>query len=297
MTTLRKVLPLFLLALAMVWTSPHATAQTPPDCSFTFNFIGDSTQNAVSNLSQNTPCVNWRVTFSTNGTLSSTITFYTSPDATVWTAVPNTVCSSSVQPPCILQGANPMTGQQGMMYLASYGNYVQIRVSASSGSGAGSVRAYGAKGATASGGGGGTGGGGISPSPCTVAGGGANGTVAFGALTAAAASQEITIRTAVPGTARYYGILLSETTQFAGTTGLTVSMGRPGVSTHAEMTNGVNFPLQVSTGDFNYFSTRPIPPQITTTYNVVLNFAVTSGNVNAANAGLLTWEVCAYGAR
>jgi hypothetical protein len=74
-------------------------------------------------------------------------------------------------------------------------------------------------------------------------------------------------------------------------------MGRPGSSTHAELTNGVLFPLQVSTGDFNYVSTRPAPPQITGTYNIVLNFAVTSGNVNAATAGSVTWEVCGYAAR
>jgi hypothetical protein len=74
-------------------------------------------------------------------------------------------------------------------------------------------------------------------------------------------------------------------------------MGRPGSTTHAELTNGINFPLQASTDDFNYLSTHPIPPQITGTYDIVLNFAVTSGNVNAASAGVLTWEVCGYAAR
>jgi hypothetical protein len=29
----------------------------------------------------------------------------------------------------------------------------------------------------------------------------------------------------------------------------------------------------------------------------VLNFTVTSGNVKAATAGLLTWEVCGHAAR
>jgi hypothetical protein len=63
------------------------------------------------------------------------------------------------------------------------------------------------------------------------------------------------------------------------------------------MTNGINFPLMVSGGDVNYVSTRPIPPQITGTYSIALNFAVTAGNVNAATAGSLTWEVCGYAAR
>ena len=123
------------------------------------------------------------------------------------------------------------------------------------------------------------------------------GTVSHTALTTAAASQEITIQTAMSGDVRYDSIVLSETTQFAGDTGLTVSMGRPGSTTHAEMTNGINFPLQVSAGDFNFLETRPIPPQITSTYNLVLNFAVTSGNVNTASAGVLTWEVCGHSAR
>lgn len=513
MTKLRKVLPLFLLALAMVWTSPHATAQNNPDCSFTFTFTADANGQTVSNLSQNTPCVNWRVTLSATGSLTTLATFQTSPDGVTWTAVPNTLCSTTAQPPCIIQGANPINGSQGMVYMAAYGSYVRVITSGSAGAGTGTIRAYGSKGSSPSAsiisGGGGAGfifqtadplgpctvgtpnvqntvtgaqyacvgpagpnagtyaliiaansnplnfyytntassiatylqatatpfspkttltfaaipigttafqnwatnagipglaslpagvytqhihalksaGGnatlhtqfwevsatgvdiaqigqteetGILPgaeteftmefvnantyvfqstasrvvgrvfatitgiatsiqifvggtadthmslpsntgsagaSPCTPPAGGANGTVAFSALTAAAASQEITIETAVSGNFRYYEVLLSETTQFAGTTGLTVSMGRPGPTTHAELTNGILFPLMVSSGDANYVATSPIPPQITTTYDVVLNFAVTAGNVNAANAGLLTYEVCGYAAR
>jgi hypothetical protein len=125
----------------------------------------------------------------------------------------------------------------------------------------------------------------------------AHGTTSYTALTAAAASQEIAIQTGISGNIRYAGVLLSETTQFVGGTGLTVSMGRPGSSTNAEMTNGYLFPLMVSGGDVNYVSTRPIPPQMTSTYSIVLNFAVTAGNVNAVTAGSLTWEVCGYAAR
>jgi len=53
----------------------------------------------------------------------------------------------------------------------------------------------------------------------------------------------------------------------------------------------------VSSGDVNFWTSRPIPPQLTSTYSLVLNFAVTAGNVNAATAGSLTWEVCGYAAR
>jgi hypothetical protein len=119
--------------------------------------------------------------------------------------------------------------------------------------------------------------------------------VSYTALTAAAASQEITIQTGISGNARWDQIMVSETTQFAGATGLTVSMGRPGTN-NMEMT-GAQVPLMVSSGDANYWTARPIPPQLTGTYAIVLNFAVTSGNVNAATAGALTWEVCGYAAR
>ena len=108
-------------------------------------------------------------------------------------------------------------------------------------------------------------------------------------------SGEVTIQTSVPGDFRWDQVLVSESTQFAGVTGLTVSMGRPG-SNNYEMT-GTQVPLMVSGGDTNYWSARPIPPQLSGTYSIVLNFSVTSGNVNTATAGVLTWEVCGYAAR
>ena len=123
----------------------------------------------------------------------------------------------------------------------------------------------------------------------------ASGTVPASALTAAATNQEITIHTGISGKVRWDQVMVSETTQFAGVTGLTVSMGRPGTN-NSEMT-GAQVPLMVSSGDANFWGARPIPPQLTGTYSIVLNFTVTSGNVNAATAGLLTWEVCGYAAR
>ena len=123
----------------------------------------------------------------------------------------------------------------------------------------------------------------------------ASGTVPASALTAAATNQEITIHTGISGKVRWDQVMVSETTQFAGATGLTVSMGRPGTNNY-EMT-GAQVPLMVSSGDANFWGARPIPPQLTGTYSIVLNFTVTSGNVNAATAGLLTWEVCGYAAR
>lgn len=96
-------------------------------------------------------------------------------------------------------------------------------------------------------------------------------------------SGEVTIQTGVSGNMRWDQVLISETTQFAGLNGLTVSMGRPGTTNHDEMT-GAMVPLMVSGGDANYWSTRPIPPQITSTYSIVLNFAVPT----YYNAGTVT---------
>ncbi len=156
--------------------------------------------------------------------------------------------------------------------------------------------------------GGGGGGGGGSSDPAIWSGGTqvqrlmqcATGTVASTALTAAAASQEITIQTGaggsgISGNVRWDHVLISESTQFTGTTGLTVSMGRTGSSNY-ELT-GTQVALGVSGGDANFWYARPSPPQLSSAYNVVLNFATTTGNVNAATAGSLTWELCGYAAR
>lgn len=144
--------------LLLLWGLP-LFAQN--ECAWTFTATGDATQTAQSNLSGNTPCANWRITYSVTGTLATTVTFQTSPDNSSWTSVPNTVCSSSVQPPCIFQGTNPLTGTtQGMSLFAAYGTYVRVTTSSSSGTGTATIRGYGAKGASASSGNGIGGGGG-----------------------------------------------------------------------------------------------------------------------------------------
>lgn len=127
----------------------------------------------------------------------------------------------------------------------------------------------------------------------------ATGTVAAAAVAALSGTTgEITIQTGVAGTTRFDQVLVSETTIFAGSfTGLTVSMGRPGTSNHDEMTAGT-VALMASSGDANFWSTRPAPPQITSgTYSIVLNFISTGANLSTASSGSLTWEVCSYAAR
>ena len=176
MTRLRKALPAFLPALVALWVfSSHPAQAQQNDCtSFTTTATGDSTGQSVRNLSQNSPCINWRVTFSATGTLSTSVTFETSPDDLTYTAVPNTICSSTVQPPCVLQGTNPATGTQGTMYVSAYGAYVHVTTSRSSGAGTVTIRVYGAKGATANAGiGGGAAG---PPGPAGPAGVNATGT-------------------------------------------------------------------------------------------------------------------------
>jgi hypothetical protein len=121
----------------------------------------------------------------------------------------------------------------------------------------------------------------------------ATGTFSYSSLMAFG-SQEVTILTDVSDNVHYNQITLSETTRFDNIEGLTVSMGRPGDKTNYEMT-GARFALGVSSGDNNFWNTRPDTLQGLSTYSVVLAFMSTLGNLNAATAGVLTWEVCGYG--
>src|ERR1035437_1964422 len=147
MSTLRKALFSWLFAAFMAL--PLAAQLT--DCAFTRTFTTDANLTSSSNLSGQTPCVNWRITYSVTGTLTSTVTFQTSPDNTNWTSVPNTLCSSTAQPPCVLMGTNPLTGTtQGMSLIAAYGAYVRVITSSSGGTGTGTIRGYGSKGTSAS---------------------------------------------------------------------------------------------------------------------------------------------------
>ena len=75
MTTLRKVLPSLLVLIAAL-AGPLAAQGT--DCAFTRTFTGNLVAVSSSNISNNTPCVNWRVTVSTTSTLSATVEFQTS---------------------------------------------------------------------------------------------------------------------------------------------------------------------------------------------------------------------------
>jgi hypothetical protein len=124
-----------------------AQSSGTPDCSFVFNFTTTGRLTGKANSSSTAPCVNWGVTYTTTGTLTPTIQFEHSPDNSSWSAVPNTICSSSVQPPCVQTGANPMaSGRTGSQKIAAYDAWVTVNVTGASGSGTGTVVIFGYKG-------------------------------------------------------------------------------------------------------------------------------------------------------
>src|SRR5215472_5238803 len=114
---MRKLLFGAMLAAALVCEAPgpvKAQGATPYDCSFTYAFTGSTASPGQLNSSNAAPCVSWRATYYTTGFSTVTVQFETSPDNVTFSAVTNTVCSSSVQPPCVIDGANPITaGVQG----------------------------------------------------------------------------------------------------------------------------------------------------------------------------------------
>jgi hypothetical protein len=137
---------------------------TPYDCFSSFAFTAVSAQTGQSNSSSVAPCVAWRVTYTTTGFSSVTVKFQTSPDNANWSDVTNTICSSTVQPPCVTDGSNPLAdGVMGSSSFRAYGKYVRVNVTGATGTGTGQVVVYGYKGTSASANTGGGGGG--SPGP------------------------------------------------------------------------------------------------------------------------------------
>ena len=335
MNTLRKALSFCFLAALVFWvfqsprgpirnlgTPPAVFAQSnPPDCGFSFAFTGNATQNGQNNSSTgSTPCVNWRVTFTTTASLTATVTFQTAPDNASWTSVPNTLCSSTVQPPCILQGANPSTGQQGMAYISAYANWVRVIVTSASGTGTGTVRVYGAKGASASGGGNGIGGGGGGGTPGGSSGqfqynnSGAfagqtpinaaetlqsanscmEGTVAYNNATLASAGTTVALGPIVTGLTG--GVDLSsgnllETAQFTGVSSVTVSMG---TSAGSYVDVLPTFNMGIAGGQNHWFDHPANPIQgAGNTSNIYLYFTGATALSNLS-AGNLAWRLCGY---
>jgi hypothetical protein len=122
----------------------------------------------------------------------------------------------------------------------------------------------------------------------------------FSALPAAP-NVETTIMQ-LPANWRYEQITLCETERFLGQSIVTASMGRPG-SDNIELSGAV-VPLGVSANNSNCWQARPIAPQFTGPYSIVVNLAaqtldaltgvVTPGDITKLSSGVLTWEVCGY---
>jgi hypothetical protein len=120
----------------------------------------------------------------------------------------------------------------------------------------------------------------------------ATGTISYSSF-GAGGTQEVAILTDLSADFRYQKIVLSETYKFDSISSLTVSMGMPGAATNNKLLDG--FHLGLSSGDVNFVDFTPRTPQLTSTYTLVLAFAVPSGALRSASAGVLTWEVCGYG--
>jgi hypothetical protein len=157
MSRLLKALPLIVFFAGVMLGQG-----TPVDCTpGTFTFTSATTGTAIANSNSVTPCAAWRVTYNSTGFSALSIRIETSPDNSTWSAVPNTLCSSAVQPPCVIDGANPSTATDNTTFaVRAYGRYVRLNVTTVTGSGTITARLFGYKGLSANAGSGGTGGGG-----------------------------------------------------------------------------------------------------------------------------------------
>jgi hypothetical protein len=123
----------------------------------------------------------------------------------------------------------------------------------------------------------------------------------FSALPAAP-NVETTIMQ-LPANWRYEQITLCETERFLGQSIVTASMGRPGPTNNYELSGAVA-PLGASANNLNCWQARPIAPQFTGPYSIVVNLAAqtfdaltgvsTPGDITKLSSGVLTWEVCGY---
>ena len=125
------------------------------------------------------------------------------------------------------------------------------------------------------------------------------GTVDARSLSAKANSQEIPILTGLAGGYRFDHILVRETAKFTSSsvTKLSVGVGRANLG--ADVISP--FPLMSAYAPNNYWSDRPVPPQLSGAYDLVLYFEATSalGDGTASNlgAGTVAWEICGYNVR
>jgi hypothetical protein len=163
MATFRKALPqlaFWLLVAILAVTDQHRRPiksvfaqanNTPYDTLFsetlTSATIGTPQQNSFSggqSMSRS-----FAVEYYTDGFSAVSLQFETclrNADGTLGTcaAVPNTLCSGTVQPPCVLDGSNPITATgSGTFAVSSYAPWFRVNVTSATGSGHVKYRIYG----------------------------------------------------------------------------------------------------------------------------------------------------------
>jgi hypothetical protein len=162
-----KAMPILLLLACSLYGQGTAVDCSPNTTSTTFTAA--TTGASISNPDNGTPCVSWRVTYQSTGFSALSIRFETSPDNSSWTAVTNSICSATVQPPCVIDGSNPSTTTGNATFaVRAYGVFVRLNVTSVTGSGTITARVYGYKGLSANAGGGSGGGGSGTPGPPLV---------------------------------------------------------------------------------------------------------------------------------
>lgn len=153
--------------LPSVWAQAN---NTPYDClnsgTLTAATRGDVFANSFAG--GQSLCSSFRVEYYTDGFTAVSLQFETADrlaDGTVgtWTAVPNSICSTTVQPPCLIDGSNPIaTVGYGTLAVSAYAPFYSINVNSVMGTGHIYYRIYGYKGLSAKSGGGKAGGAGPS---------------------------------------------------------------------------------------------------------------------------------------
>jgi hypothetical protein len=122
------------------------------------------------------------------------------------------------------------------------------------------------------------------------------GTVGAGSLTAKSSVQEVPILSGLTGSFRFDHVLLRETRRFSSDSvgSLAVGMGRQ--NGKADVLSPFSLKSDLAPDNFSY--ERPVPPQRTGAYDLVLHFKASStlGDGDASNfsSGTVSWEICGY---
>jgi hypothetical protein len=144
------------MLLALILTLGSLAYGQAPDCQFTQTFTttgyGVTVANqAVANLG--TQCTTWRLSYYADGMSALSIQIEGAPDASgypgTFAAVPTTACSTTVQPPCLIDGTNPLTNaNHATEAFRGYYAWIALDVTTFTSTGAGSItaRMYGYKG-------------------------------------------------------------------------------------------------------------------------------------------------------